>query len=376
MCLDFLKTDIRGVSKFKGEVVSYDWEDHHSPPLLMLFKIWCDMYNYLLNPNHVVIVHWNAGKGRTGTSIAWFLIYSGLSETSQDAIRYYGRKRFSTGLGITQPWQIRYVRYFELVYRGIVISPSMWTLREVKMHTVPHLNGKTCKPYMELVSIINHATIYTGKYDDNLKTYKDISEKQKKSKNLYEEQKAVYQPSQNFVHVNTISQVKGHKSLGILTRDDTLASETKNKKKPKIIPFDLSILGEDEDENAWHNIPQKKNQLLIGDILLRIKHKGAFSNPSVCRIWFNTAFIFNNQIKYSIKDIDPVSIRKDDRFSPDFSITLVTEPFWTKWNSQTPISKFCNSWNINFESEIKRWKKIHEIIDYHKTTYKGVLTSK
>lgn len=26
-------------SKFSGEVVSYEWEDHHSPPLIMLFRI-------------------------------------------------------------------------------------------------------------------------------------------------------------------------------------------------------------------------------------------------------------------------------------------------------------------------------------------------
>lgn len=158
-----LSNRLYNTSKFKGEVVSYEWEDHHSPPLLMLFKICQDMYKYLLNPNNVVVVHCNAGKGRTGTSIAWFLMYSGLSKNSQDAIRYYGRKRFSTGLGITQPSQIRYVRYFELVFKGVVKSPSMWTLKEVKMHTVPYMNGKTCRPFMELVNIRNFSLMYTGK---------------------------------------------------------------------------------------------------------------------------------------------------------------------------------------------------------------------
>lgn len=161
--------------KFKGEVVTYEWEDHHAPPLIMLFKIWADMYSYLMDPQNVVVVHWNAGKGRTGTSIAWFLIYSGLSKNAQDAIRYYGRKRFSTGLGITQPSQIRYVRYFELVYKGVVWSPQMFTLREVKMHTIPHMNGKSWKPYLEVVNLNNLNTLYTGKFWDYLKSYKDTS---------------------------------------------------------------------------------------------------------------------------------------------------------------------------------------------------------
>ena len=144
---------------------------------IVIFIIWYDMYKYLLDPNNVVVVHWNAGKGRTGTSIAWFLIYSGLAQNSQDAIRYYGRKRFSTGLGITQPSQIRYVRYFELVFRGVVCSPSLVTLKQVKMDTIPHINGKWWKPYLELLSINRFTVLYSGKYLDSLKTYKDRSEK-------------------------------------------------------------------------------------------------------------------------------------------------------------------------------------------------------
>ena len=90
----------------------------------MLFDICLDMFEYLSENNqNVVVVHWNAGKGRTGTSIGCFLMYSGLSTTAEDAIRYYGRKRFKTGLGITQPWQIRYVKYFEEIYFGRIQSP-------------------------------------------------------------------------------------------------------------------------------------------------------------------------------------------------------------------------------------------------------------
>ena len=45
----------------------------------------------------------NAGKGRTGTSIASFLMFSGLAENATDAITFYGWKRFKHGRGVTQP---------------------------------------------------------------------------------------------------------------------------------------------------------------------------------------------------------------------------------------------------------------------------------
>ena len=159
-------------AKFKNKVASYEWEDHHSPPILMLFQIWDDMYKFLQDPNNVAVVHCNAGKGRTGTAIAWFMIYSGLAKNAQEAIRYYGRKRFSTGLGITQPSQIRYVRYFELIFRAKIVSPSMHVLKKFNLHTVPHISGKTCKPYLEIVALSTFTVTYSGKSCDYLRSYR------------------------------------------------------------------------------------------------------------------------------------------------------------------------------------------------------------
>ena len=118
--------------KFKGVVRSYHWVDHHSPSIQTLFEVCEDMFNYLVkDPNRVIVVHCNAGKGRTGTSIACFLMYWGLLQTAEDAIKYYGRKRFSSGLGVTGPSQLRYIKYFEEIFQNQIKSPSAKRLKSV-----------------------------------------------------------------------------------------------------------------------------------------------------------------------------------------------------------------------------------------------------
>jgi phosphatidylinositol-3,4,5-trisphosphate 3-phosphatase/dual-specificity protein phosphatase PTEN len=100
------------------KVISFPWEDHHSPALQVLFLACQKMHEILTSdPQNVVVVHCNAGKGRTGTLISCYLLFCGLAQTSHDAITYYGLKRFKHGRGVTQPSQVRYVEYFEKVFK-------------------------------------------------------------------------------------------------------------------------------------------------------------------------------------------------------------------------------------------------------------------
>jgi len=89
-------------SPFHGRVTTGSWEDHHSPTMELLVEKVRAMYDFLnADPRNVAVVHCNAGKGRTGTLICCYLIFCHFVENAEQAISYYGWKRFANGRGVT-----------------------------------------------------------------------------------------------------------------------------------------------------------------------------------------------------------------------------------------------------------------------------------
>ena len=57
---------------------------------------------------NVVVVHCNHGKGRTGTAIIAFVMFTGYYKTAKQALEYYNKRRFTTETyGVDQPCQRR-----------------------------------------------------------------------------------------------------------------------------------------------------------------------------------------------------------------------------------------------------------------------------
>ena len=251
------------------------------------------------------------------------------------------------------------------------------------MHRVPHMNGKSCKPYLEIVTVQDWQTIYSGKICDYLKTYKEVTDRSKSisktRKNsrsrsaLYAEQ-SDYRLEENKInnkyHMNNQDNLLAPYNIG-----QVRAQADENSKEDSLKNDELLYV---DNNGEIHNeiiLPQRTNIELVDDWLFKIYHK-SFSNPLVCRFCVNTSFIFKNETHLSIKDLDPWSIRKDNKICKDFEIILVTEAYWKRCDSQTPINELCKAWKRNLSDEIKIWNRAQQIISDHKRIYASKLDHK
>ena len=100
---------------FQGKKVGlFPFMDHQPCPIKLMLEMCTDVCLYLIrNKDGVAVIHCKAGKGRTGMMIICYLIFSGLCEDSNSAIKHYANMRCINHKGVTIPSQIRYIQYFE-----------------------------------------------------------------------------------------------------------------------------------------------------------------------------------------------------------------------------------------------------------------------
>ncbi|MES1909144.1 MAG: hypothetical protein MHM6MM_001942 [Cercozoa sp. M6MM] len=121
-------------SKFNNRVLEAGWPDHQAPPLCHLTDLCARMQRYLdSHPENTAVIHCRAGKGRTGTLIAAFLLWTGKCATAQEALEFFAKQRAdgSKGGTVRQPSQIRSVQYLEALVNNATVSPVSLRFRFV-----------------------------------------------------------------------------------------------------------------------------------------------------------------------------------------------------------------------------------------------------
>jgi phosphatidylinositol-3,4,5-trisphosphate 3-phosphatase/dual-specificity protein phosphatase PTEN len=122
------------------DVAQYGWLDHEPPPFGLFVRLLADIENYLdKNPENGVAIHCKAGKGRTGTTAAAYLLRD--LNSSDKALAEFGRARFgSEDDGVTIPSQKRYVKYYEkFSSSGVKYQPTKTSIRALRITLAEHL---------------------------------------------------------------------------------------------------------------------------------------------------------------------------------------------------------------------------------------------
>ncbi|XP_041981785.1 phosphatidylinositol 3,4,5-trisphosphate 3-phosphatase and dual-specificity protein phosphatase PTEN isoform X2 [Aricia agestis] len=133
-------------AKFHKRVERFAFEDH-APPKMEQIQPFCEsVHNWLSqDARNIAVVHCKAGKGRTGTMVCCYLLYSGQKATADEALQFYGTKRTYDQKGVTIPSQRRYVEYYAaLVRTSLRYTPTRVHIRELLMTPPPMLNGGQC----------------------------------------------------------------------------------------------------------------------------------------------------------------------------------------------------------------------------------------
>lgn len=126
---------------FDNKVIFKPFPDHCSPSLTYFDESSALISNILKNdPKCTIFIHCKAGRGRSGTVVCAYQIFSKHVSHVQEAIDTVNEKRSPQHLSISIPSQLRFLRYYER--KCLMGSPQNQTIKLKRLVISPHFNHK------------------------------------------------------------------------------------------------------------------------------------------------------------------------------------------------------------------------------------------
>lgn len=413
---------------FHNQVLEYDWLDHHAPRINLLFEVVSKMASFAKkDKKNTIVVHCNAGKGRTGTIICCYLLFLGYFDTVDDCFRYYSARRFQNGDAVTQPCQIRYVYYFYKLLKTKIYFPLNRILKRVMMKYIP-LKDKSgeFKPYLEIYFNNSHELAFSNKksyleqkkvfYNNDSKTYilfdnlnvemnNDITIKIYIQYLLSEKKLCRVSFNTGFAFnrdLNFYNNLKGYTdkyktSKTIINKNEYISRDGSNSipnsydykkySKLKTTNFNIdNIYINNKTESLSNNIKESKNTDLINSNLnyeeiekCNDNNNNNLENNKISNkqeidvdldIKFSYSNIISNEnereevIEFKIDEIDPDNFKKKPHINKDFKLIMTFYKFKNcNCNNMILPIKLCDNCKIKLKENIKGWKIIHSIIE-------------
>ncbi|XP_010528377.1 PREDICTED: phosphatidylinositol 3,4,5-trisphosphate 3-phosphatase and protein-tyrosine-phosphatase PTEN1 [Tarenaya hassleriana] len=304
-------------ANFYGRVERFPFDDNHVPSLHMI-KLFCEsVYAWLSQDSrNIAVIHCMAGKGRTGLMVSAYLVYSGM--TAEEALEMYAQRRTTNNNGVSIPSQRRYVKYWSdslRFPRGVGNR-----LPEVKL---PLQHSRELRR-IRLYDTANIDAVFFV-----------VSEQQEIPNELYRPPVEVVRGCCRQVKKGCCRNTSPRYYVSHLSCDSEEEEEIEREHIRLVVQMDTesSII----DEKTCLDYYFEKPERVSGDICITFYQK--MIGTRLFYTCFNTAFITNGLLQFSIAELDKVGGQGRSICGPDFSLELLFGPAYPKYGEVLPCEE-------------------------------------
>ena len=342
LCME--KSRIYKKTVFGGPKVSlFPFQDHQSCPVKLMLEFCIDVCIFLLKDDeNVAAIHCKAGKGRTGTMICAYLLFTGVALNSVNAFEMYGTRRSKEKRGVTVPSQRRYIQHFETYLSCNFQRPYFKLIPKIIKNFLTKPKGNLLKKIMNEKNYYNFDNRFIIKkikigpfsskveMDCKIIDFQDIE--------LFNTENPYYQFKTSYQNVEGV----GYYYKIELTQRIKISSD-----------INLSIFNKDIKMNSWINLffvtlenfiyiissSNKNHKYRISSLIKRKKR----TNTNMYN--YNSFFDFQNE---DTKNISTPKLFNQKKFIEMNTLSNSDE----NWNYNNKINNNMNNTNYFIEEEV------------------------